>query len=123
MPGKHPTIQRAQSPRKGGTRAVESGSGKQQWHAVAVVAPAHACEAARLLRGHRFLSGEAPRLPLECCPSPEHCQCTFRHFKDRRSGSRRGTDRGEQITRRPMIGERRSSGGRRKSDHEDEFDN
>jgi hypothetical protein len=73
-----------------------------------------------LLRGHRFLSKEAPRLPLECCPSPESCRCTYRHFPDRRGGGRRGTDRGEQISRRPAIGERRVGRGRRTSDHEDD---
>jgi len=116
MPDRHPTNQRTESPRKPGVRAKASGNGTQEWHAVVIVPSGHACEAAILLKGHRFLSKDAPRLPLECCPSPEHCHCTYRHFSDRRGGSRRGTDRGEPITRRPTVGERRSKRGRRTSD-------
>lgn len=122
MPDRHPTIQRTVSPGKAGVRPKQLESGKQQWHAVTIVTSGHACEAANLLKGHRFLSKEAPKLPLESCPSPEYCRCTYRHFTDRRGGSRRGADRGEQITRRPTIGERRSTTGRRTDDTEDAED-
>jgi hypothetical protein len=49
---------------------------------------ANACEAVKKLEGKRFLSKEAPRLPLPDCGA-EHCRCRYVHFKDRRGDDRR----------------------------------
>jgi len=87
------------------------------WHGVSVVAPPEACAAAEELRGKRYLSSEAPSLPLPQCPSPTLCHCVYRHFSDRRSNSfRRESDRGQYP--RPWRGEQRRYGphGRREDD-------
>jgi hypothetical protein len=47
-----------------------------------------ACEAARSLEGQRFLSKEAPALPLTGCAAPQ-CSCSFAKLSDRRTDSRR----------------------------------
>jgi hypothetical protein len=47
-----------------------------------------ACEAARSLGGQRFLSKEAPTLPLSGCAAAQ-CSCSFAKLSDRRTDSRR----------------------------------
>lgn len=66
------------------------------WHAVSVI-PGYlqgSCPQVAKLVGRRFLSLEAPTLPLADCPMKHHCGCRFRHHADRRSDSRRGRDAG-----------------------------
>ncbi|MGI9204658.1 MAG: hypothetical protein ACR2Q3_11645 [Woeseiaceae bacterium] len=59
------------------------------FHAVSLQFAGNACDAAKSMRGRRFLSGAAPRIPLLDCDAVE-CQCKFVHHKDRRtSGDRR----------------------------------
>jgi hypothetical protein len=92
-----------------------SRSRKQAWHAVSVVARGAACEQALALRDRRFLSKEAPGLPLPDCPFRERCKCTYRHHTDRRAGPRRsGDESGLRSTR--TTDERRAGRGRRTSD-------
>ena len=70
----------------GGRRAKparSSGAANATFHAVSINFPANACDAARQRADHRFLSSEAPRLPLPECNVLE-CTCHFRHHKDRR---------------------------------------
>jgi hypothetical protein len=62
------------------------------WHAVSVVAGSQACDGARKCGPHRFLSAQAPLLPLPGCDS-RTCECRYRHHPDRRARSRRQTDR------------------------------
>jgi hypothetical protein len=87
---------------------------KDAWHAVSIVAPTSACEAAATLRNHRFLSKDAPRLPLTGCSSPESCRCIYRHHADRRGKPRRATDRGEPPKSGGEAGRRKR--GRRSDD-------
>jgi hypothetical protein len=87
-----------------------------KYHCVEIVAPGSGCAEARALTGVRLLSAEAPRLPLATCDRPSECKCIYRHFDDRRQGSRRD-DEGAPISR-PYSGvERRKRRGRRESDH------
>ena len=58
---------------------------KEPWHAVSVGGP-DACVAAAKLARWRFLSVEAPRLPLPQCSSAWRCACIYRHHSDRRVG-------------------------------------
>jgi hypothetical protein len=118
MPDRHPNSRRPDNSGKPVARPAQTGNVKQAWHAVTIVTPGHACDAANALTGRRFLSKEAPRLPLEDCPSPEFCRCTYRHYSDRRTGPRRASDRGELRT--VPIGERRIGRGRRTTDREDD---
>ena len=47
------------------------------------------CEASRKLARQRFLSGEAPMLPLNACSQPGNCRCVYKHWSDRRAEDRR----------------------------------
>src|SRR6202049_1896003 len=64
------------------TKTKLPGPFKQSWHAVSVAAGPVACPAAEGLRHKRFLSDEAPLLPLPECSSPWRCKCIYRHFSD-----------------------------------------
>jgi hypothetical protein len=59
-----------------------------RFHAVSIEPCSHACSAARALRGKRFLAREAVSLPVESCDAA-HCQCTYKHYADRRKGEER----------------------------------
>jgi hypothetical protein len=87
-----------------------------RWNAVAIVAATGGCEAARALKGKRFLSGEAPRLPLAQCASPAGCRCVYKKYPDRRAGPRREVEK--TGLQRALSGsqERRSRRGRRSTD-------
>ncbi|HEX4377241.1 MAG TPA: hypothetical protein VHZ99_08830 [Steroidobacteraceae bacterium] len=94
------------------------------WHAVAVMTPADTCcRASALARKIRYLSSEAPPLPLSGCTQPKQCVCKYKHFPDRRAGPRRVTDsdRYKNALSRPIearltITNRRRRGGRRATD-------
>jgi hypothetical protein len=66
------------------------------FHAVSIAPGLRACAAARALRDRRFLSREAPILPLKACDSTE-CTCRYEHHDDRRKGHRRARDLGVSI--------------------------
>jgi len=57
------------------------------YHCVEVKIPYDACEAVMKLHGMRYLSAEAPALPLAACD--QNCNCKFKHFDDRRDQERR----------------------------------
>lgn len=87
-----------------------------RWNAVAIVAATGGCEAARALKGKRFLSAQAPRLPLVNCAVPAQCRCVYKKYPDRRAGPRREEEK--TGLRRGISGERerRRQRGRRSSD-------
>jgi hypothetical protein len=89
-----------------------------RWHSVAVVGGPAPCPAALAARQKRFLSADAPRLPLPDCTSPARCQCRYQHYTDRRATKRRSEDRGGLP--HPFTGDekRKPPQGRRKSDLE-----
>ena len=62
--------------------------GSEPFHAVAIRTGNTACPAVRKVAGKRYLSAEAPRLPLDGC-SCENCECVYLHFRDRRHVDRR----------------------------------
>lgn len=86
------------------------------WHAVSVVSPDGTCKAAREAQGRRYLSADAPKVPLQNCDHPGQCQCRYAHHSDRRSGKRRARDNG--LPARMHAGSERRHGarGRRASD-------
>jgi hypothetical protein len=86
----------------------------QPWHAVMIAAPASACAAAHACKGKRFLSDDAPRLPLEKCDATR-CECKYRHFADRRGPPRREKEKGAARKEREQRN-RRNSRGRRATD-------
>jgi hypothetical protein len=84
------------------------------WHAVSVVPKGASCEAAHAVRGTRFLSAEAPKLPLAQCTTPKTCTCAYKHYADRRGPPRR---KEEAVgLRRGKVDTERRSGDRRKSE-------
>lgn len=86
----------------------------QHWHAVSITGPSSACAAAQACKGKRYLSGEAPRLPLEGCDAAR-CECRYRHFADRRGDPRRE----DETAAKQQAGkgnDRRTSRGRRATD-------
>lgn len=76
--------------------AKETGGNKpttdRRWHAVSVKPGPGACEAADSGTKRRWLSREAPQLPLPGCSWPSQCRCTYKHHEDRRAGGRRAED-------------------------------
>lgn len=100
-----------------GTAEKESAS---PYHAVSIYCGKNACQAAQDKLGERTLSAEAPLLPLDICDRPDHCECRYRHFDDRRSGPRRRSEDGLQEQSDSEQEERRHATGRRADDFADE---
>jgi hypothetical protein len=88
----------------------------KKWHAISVDAKALSCMVAQDLRKKRFLSKEAPALPLEGCTKRSRCPCTYKHHDDRRSKSRRDSEAGISSNTSKHGTERRTSRGRRSGD-------
>ena len=84
-----------------------------KFHAVAIKPGRNACDAVVEIEGVRFLSREAPQLPLPDCTNPD-CRCTYQHFDDRRQGPRRDSDVG--LPSKPPEEDRRQRRGRRSTD-------
>jgi len=91
---------------------------RNPWRAVGIVPGKNCCKASKD-SDVRYLCEEAPRLPLAGCTNPGGCQCTYRHFEDRRKGPRRSLDgaaRPPVILHAHVASDRRRSGGRRITD-------
>ena len=75
------------------------------------------CLAAAQVAGQRFLSSEAPSIPLESCTS-ETCHCVYMHHSDRRNGTDRRANHNSSEEFLTARGSQncRSSHGRRASD-------
>ena len=101
--------------RKVAVRRPPGAAVRHLFHGVAVK-PAEACQckAVAALEGRRFLSDEAPALPLTGCDVPHACRCVYQHFNDRRTLVRRETDSGLPAHERPM--DRRLQAPRRITD-------
>jgi hypothetical protein len=85
------------------------------WNAVSIVCTSASCAAAQALKGRRYLSAEAPRLPLADCTSADACRCVYRKHPDRRAGPRREADSSDLRRSNPNP-ERRRGRGRRSTD-------
>jgi hypothetical protein len=86
-----------------------------QYHAVSVKPANRYCKAVKQVNNQRFLSNEAPRLPLSGCSSPKQCACRYLHHTDRRDDARRDCDAG--MPDRYFAGpNRRERTGRRQTD-------
>jgi hypothetical protein len=97
----------------------ESNSTSRQaspWHAVSIATGNSGCEAARARIAARYLSREAPRLPLPQCSDPESCSCWYKHYGDRRGRPRRKDDIIGLRRSRAIEPERRQVRGRRADD-------
>jgi hypothetical protein len=70
----------------GNSKASKAGS---DFRAVSLLARSQCRVAARDGVDKRYLLGEAPRLPLAGCATPEQCTCKYRKHADRRDDDRR----------------------------------
>ncbi|GLR33141.1 hypothetical protein [Shewanella decolorationis] len=90
------------------------------FHCVSIENAGNCCEQADAIKGKRFLSKEAPELPMKAC-SQSNCQCHYQHYDDRRqAGSDRRIDYGMTKELYGAFGEhnrRESPKGRRSTDH------
>lgn len=90
------------------------------WHAVSIECGRPGCPSAQLVAGQRFLSEQAPKLPLTGCTNPLGCRCVYKHHDDRRSGPRRlldiETGRSLRTSTAYLGEERRNARGRRTTD-------
>jgi len=85
------------------------------YHAVSVKHSSRCCKAVKQLEHQRFLSTEAPNLPVAGCSNPGQCACRYQHHTDRRDDARRDSDVG--LPERYFMGpNRRNQSGRRASD-------
>jgi hypothetical protein len=81
----------------------------EDYRAVSIRHSARCCRAASALDGKRFLSTNAPSLPLANCSMPGLCSCDYRTLADRRED--------EQPTPpKPVKGWARLFGGRGTTD-------
>jgi hypothetical protein len=88
----------------------------KKWHAISLDIKPLSCTAAHDLRKRRFLSKDAPALPLEACTKRASCPCKYRHHEDRRGKPRRGGETGISSNAKKHTSERRISRGRRIDD-------
>jgi hypothetical protein len=97
-----------------GKRANKDATAARPFSAVSVFPAPTACEAARAIKGNRFLSVEAPLLPLPQCTA-ERCHCIYHHHADRRTGNgdRRALGSAGALLLGNTSKNRRSSAGRR----------
>jgi len=100
--------------RRRGPARAEAGI-RSLFHGVAVESrDGCACAAVLSIEAERFISDEAPALPLASCDDPAACRCVYRHFDDRRQGARREVDLG--LPPRDWPADARSGAGRRITD-------
>lgn len=85
------------------------------FHAVSIRHGSDACETVASLGNKRFLSVEAPGIPMPECDQPR-CNCRYQHYRDRRNrdSSRRSISQAHYHGQ-----ERRRIMGRRGDDHND----
>ena len=89
-----------------------------QYQAVSIHSYKGSCDAAEGVRGTRFLTGEAPQIPLENCTA-DKCHCVYWHHEDRRSGEndrRKRHELEDEFLATPNYENRRNVRGRRASD-------
>ncbi|KFZ39214.1 hypothetical protein HR45_02150 [Shewanella mangrovi] len=96
-----------------------SGKARNPYHAVSITSDGKCCDAAAAIEGKRYLSADAPTLPLKHC-NEDFCHCRYLHFEDRRvPGSDRRLDYGITHDLYGAFGEvnrRKKPRGRRVSD-------
>lgn len=106
-------VQSGKKSRKSHT--ANTGHANHPFRAVTVYSRENCCQAAKRLKGQRFLANHAPVLPLGGCTQPNQCHCRYRHLTDRREEMRRDTDFGLPGRGAGPQGERRSRRDRRVS--------
>ena len=91
----------------------EANAATHPYHCVAIYHRDGACAAAKRLSGHRFLSREAPPIPLPAC-DVDRCRCRYVHFEDRRQNDERRNPRPALLQVGGYNGPERRSGEERR---------
>jgi hypothetical protein len=86
---------------------------RHRWHSVMIVPSSTACFVSQACKRNRYLSSDAPRLPLSGC-NADHCNCKYRHYADRRGAPRGAEERGASPAR--VVDNRRVNPDRRPHD-------
>ena len=90
------------------------------FHCVSIENEANCCKQVDAIKGKRFLSKEAPEIPMKGCTQSQ-CQCHYKHYDDRRqAGNDRRVDYGMTKELFGAFGEhnrRETHRGRRSTDH------
>jgi hypothetical protein len=98
-------------------RQVQAHRVTNPWHAVSIKAGASCTQTALKYGGRRYLSREAPVIPLPTCDA-KHCRCRYVHHDDRRDDvDRRHRNVFDPNAQGAKGGDRRGSHGRRVTDH------
>ena len=96
-----------------------SGDGQGDFRAVSIHAYGGRCLASQSVSGQRFLTSEAPTLPLAECTA-EKCNCRYVHHADRRRGTRDRRTLSGLLEESPVFSmgghDRRITTGRRTKD-------
>lgn len=120
------TIKNSNKQRNSLAKTINSAKRKRRearalgFHCVSIENEASCCEQVDAVKGKRFLSKEAPVIPMKDCTQAQ-CQCHYQHYDDRRqTGQDRRIEYG--ITRElyGLFGEhnrRDQPKGRRVTDH------
>lgn len=87
-----------------------------KWHAITLQLEETSCAAAAQCRNKRFLSAQAPMLPMRECDRSASCPCKFKHLDDRRTGRRRSDDVHRGLRSEFIECNRRAARGRRTVD-------
>jgi hypothetical protein len=85
-----------------------------RWHAVSIAKGKECCAAVEGLGGQRWLSSQAPQLPVKGCDMRD-CECRYRHHDSRRAKLRREEDQ-IGMRRVPKSERRTAKRGRRADD-------
>ena len=98
-------------------RPVQAHRVNNPYHAVSIEAGASCRQTAMMYGGHRYLSPEAPVIPLPTCDI-KNCRCRYVHHEDRRDDlDRRCRNVFDPNAELAKGGDRRGSHGRRVTDH------
>lgn len=84
----HLGVERRNRKKKHKTTHLTKHAQNDAFHCVEPHHHAHCCDAVKALHGKRFLSAEAPSLPVQGC-NQAHCHCDYIHHSDRRIEVRR----------------------------------
>ncbi|KGM07538.1 hypothetical protein LP43_1151 [Methylophaga thiooxydans] len=80
--------QKSRSAMRRSQDAIDDETGPNRYHAVTIQPCSHACDAVIQLGSKRFLANEVTSLPVAGCDA-SRCQCTYKHYADRRIGEDR----------------------------------
>lgn len=91
------------------------------FHAVSILPTEAGCAAAESIKVQRFLSEDAPGLPLPDCGAVS-CHCKYIHYADRRSGARdrrlSPAEKSGEFEPLSSLQNRRVTAGRRQEDRQ-----